>query len=68
MKLVSILIGMIIPFVAIVGVLPFIASSDASILGFPIIYFWIFLWLPLTSLCLWLSWLLYDRHNLKKDL
>lgn len=68
MKFGSILIGMIIPFAAIVGVLPFIASSDISIMGFPIIYFWIFLWLPLTSLCLLLSWMLYDRHNLKGDL
>lgn len=68
MKFGSILIGMILPFVAIVGVLPFIASSNTSIMGFPIIYFWIFLWLPLTSLCLWVSWMLYDRHNLKRDL
>jgi hypothetical protein len=58
----SIFIGLIVPFVAVLGGIPFIGKSDASVMGFPIIYFWIFLWFPLTTLCLCISWQFFDRY------
>ncbi|GHI00552.1 DUF3311 domain-containing protein [Neobacillus kokaensis] len=57
----NITVGLIIPFIAIIGVLPFIAKIEFSILGFPILYFWVFLWFFLTTLCLCASWYFFDR-------
>ncbi|WP_218010620.1 DUF3311 domain-containing protein [Neobacillus soli] len=58
----SVLVGLLIPFVAVLGVIPFISKSDITIMGFPILYFWVFLWFPLTTICLSISWHFFDRH------
>lgn len=61
----NIAIGLLIPLIAILGVTPFIGHMETLVFGFPILYFWIFLWFPLTSLCLSISWHFFDRHVLK---
>lgn len=66
-QILSFVIGLGVPFVSILGVLPFTGSLHTSVLGFPFIYFWIFLWFPLTSVCLWISWYAFDRHRYQED-
>ena len=58
----SILIGLVIPFVAVVGGVAILGRSESTVAGIPIVYFWIFLWFVLTSVCLAASWYLFDRR------
>jgi hypothetical protein len=55
-------IGIGIPYLAVIGLLPWVASVDTFVLGVPFIYAWIFAWFVLTSVCLQLCWRLFDRH------
>ncbi len=58
----SVLIGTIVPIVGIlVGVLA-LAGSTRQVLGFPVVFAWLFLWMPLTAGCLQVAWLL-DRPS-----
>ena len=45
-------IGIGIPYIAVIGLLPWVASVDRHLLGVPFIYLWIFMWFVLTSLCM----------------
>jgi hypothetical protein len=56
-------IGLGIPYIAIIGLLPYVASVDRFIFGVPFIYMWIFSWFILTSACLYTVWYLFDRHE-----
>jgi hypothetical protein len=56
------LIGLGIPYAGVIGLLPWIATKDAYILGVPLLYGWIFLWFVLTSGCLFICWYFFDRH------
>ena len=58
----SILIGLVIPFVAVVGGVAVLGRSELLVAGMPIVYFWVFLWFVLTSVCLAASWYLFDRR------
>jgi hypothetical protein len=55
------LIGLGLPFIGVVGLLPWVASKDIYVLGIPFIYAWIFGWFVLTSVCLELCWVLFDK-------
>jgi hypothetical protein len=55
-------IGIGIPFIGVIGLLPWVASVDRSVFGVPFIYAWIFAWFVLTSLCLQICWHVFDRH------
>jgi hypothetical protein len=55
-------IGIGIPYIGVIGLLPWVASVDRFVLGVPFIYAWIFTWFVLTSGCLLLCWRLFDRH------
>ncbi|MED0892700.1 DUF3311 domain-containing protein [Aneurinibacillus migulanus] len=57
----SLIIGLVVPFVAIIGLFPITSRIEVSVLGFPFLYFWMFLWFGLTSVCLWISWCVFDR-------
>lgn len=57
----SILVGLVIPFVGVVGGVAFLSQSRFLILGMPAVYFWVFLWFILTSICLAASWHFFDR-------
>lgn len=59
----SVLIGLGIPAAAIILVLPVISGVQASVAGLPLVYFWIFLWFPLTFACLAISWYGFDRRR-----
>lgn len=51
-----------IPYMAIVGAFPFYNRAEPFILGFPFIYFWLFSWIPLTSLFMYIAFRL-DPEN-----
>lgn len=55
------IVVIIVPFVAVVAMLPLINRFNSTVMGIPLIYAWMFLWFILTSLCLLLSWYCLDR-------
>jgi hypothetical protein len=61
----SLIVGLAIPVLAIMVVLPILSGSRITVAGLPFIYFWLFLWFPLTTVCLYLSWIISDRHHYK---
>jgi hypothetical protein len=64
----SLVIGLGIPVIAIVVVPPFIANTQVTVFGIPLLFFWMFAWFPLTSVCLGVSWFGFDRsHYLSQD-
>ncbi|WP_153733399.1 DUF3311 domain-containing protein [Sporosarcina obsidiansis] len=63
----NVLIGLIIPFVGVIGGIVIFRNSEQFVLGFPILYFWMFLWFVLTTVCISLSWHFFDRHEIEVD-
>jgi hypothetical protein len=63
----SILVGLVIPFVAVVGGVVLLGRSEFLVAGIPIVYFWVFLWFVLTSVCLAASWYLFDRRDFEGE-
>ncbi len=57
----SLVIGLVIPVIAIVGGVLVLGPIHAEVLGFPLVFFWMFCCFPLTTLCLWISWHFFDR-------
>lgn len=62
----TILIGFVVPMVAIVLLFPFWNRVEPFVLGFSFNYFWLFLWLFLTSGCLYVAFKL-DPDNEEED-
>jgi hypothetical protein len=61
-ELKSVLVGMVVPFVGVLsGILAF-GGSETQVLGFPAVFAWLFLWMPLTALCLQLAWKIDEPH------
>ncbi|WP_179403846.1 DUF3311 domain-containing protein [Burkholderia guangdongensis] len=60
-------IGIGIPYIGVVGLLPKVASVDLFMFGVPFVYAWIFAWFVLTSGCLLACWRLFDRLPAKAD-
>lgn len=54
---------MVLPFVAVVGGVAVLGRSEFMVAGIPIVYFWVFLWFVLTTVCLAASWYLFDRKD-----
>jgi hypothetical protein len=52
----AVIIGLIVPVFAIVALFPWYDRVHPLILGFPFLYFWLFMWFPLTTLCLYAAW------------
>lgn len=63
----SVLIGLGIPVVAVLGGIIAFADTSVYIGGIPLLFAWIFLWFPLTTVCLWISWHFFDRHHYPSD-
>ncbi len=63
----SILVGLVIPFVAVGGGVAFLGRSELLVAGIPIVYFWVFLWFILTSACLAASWYFFDRGDFEDE-
>lgn len=59
----SALLAIGVPFVGVLGGIVVLSGSGATVFGFPIVFAWLFLWMPLTSLCLHLAWKLFDRKD-----
>jgi len=60
--MVKLLIGLGLPYAGVLGLLPWIASSDFYVLGVPLVYAWMFLWFVLTSACLFVCWHCFDKR------
>jgi hypothetical protein len=63
----SVVIGLVVPFVAVVGGVAALGGSKALVLGIPVVYFWVFLWFVLTSACLAASWYFFDSQEFAED-
>ena len=61
-RLPTIFIGLIVPVFAVWAMLPWYNTITPYVLGFSFGYFWIFLWIFLTSLCLYIAFKL-DPYN-----
>lgn len=59
----SLAIGLGIPAIAIVIVPPLISNAQVSVLGIPLLFFWMFACFPLTTICLAISWYGFDRRH-----
>ena len=66
-KLGSVMVGLVIPFVAVVGGVALLGRSEIMVAGMPIVYFWVFLWFVLTSVCLAASWYFFDRKDFEDE-
>ncbi|MCX4728969.1 DUF3311 domain-containing protein [Streptomyces sp. NPDC090052] len=62
----SLAIGLGLPSVAVLVVMPLLADTSVYVLGIPLLFFWMFLCFPLTSLCLWVAWRI-DRPRYPED-
>lgn len=59
----SVLLALGVPVVLVtVGVLT-LGGSTATMFGVPVIFVFMFAMFPITSLLMWMSWRLFDRHN-----
>lgn len=58
----SLVIGLGIPAVAILVVMPLLADTSVHVLGIPLLFFWVFLMFPITTLCLWVAWRIDEPH------
>jgi hypothetical protein len=63
----SVVVGLVVPFVAVVGGVAVLGGSKALVLGIPVVYFWIFLWFVLTSVCLAACWYFFDSEEFTDD-
>jgi hypothetical protein len=65
-RILTILIGLVVPLTGIVVLFPFWNRVEPFVMGFPFNYFWLFLWLFLTSGCLYIAFKL-DPLNKEED-
>ncbi len=56
------LVGLGIPFAAVVPTIPLLSRSSVVVAGLPVAVAWLFLCIPLTAACLGSCWWLHDRH------
>lgn len=58
----SLIVGLGLPALGVLLVMPLLANTSIYLFGVPILFMWIFLMFPLTSLCLWLAWRIDEPH------
>ncbi len=63
----SLIVGLVVPFVAVVGGVGVLGPSEALLAGIPVVYFWMFLWFVLTTVCLAASWFFFDRGEFEDE-
>lgn len=63
----SVLIGLGIPTLAIIGGISLLAHQPVEVHGIPIMFCWMFCCFPLTTLCLWVSWRFFDSRAYPED-
>lgn len=52
----SIVIGGVVPAVALLVVMPLLANTSVTVGGVPLLFAYIFALCPFTTVCLWLAW------------
>jgi hypothetical protein len=57
------IVGTLVPIAAVLALMPWYNRVEPLVLGFPFGYFWIFLWIVLTSVSLFVAYKL-DPANL----
>ena len=62
----SALLAIGVPFVGVLGGIVALSGSELTVLGFPILFAWLFLWMPPTSLCLHMAWKFFDRKDFEE--
>ncbi|NMD55503.1 MULTISPECIES: DUF3311 domain-containing protein [Tsukamurella] len=62
----SVLLAVGVPFAGVLGGIVYLSDSEFTVLGFPVLFAWLFLWMPLTSLCMHLAWCLFDRADFEE--
>ncbi|KQY55510.1 MULTISPECIES: DUF3311 domain-containing protein [unclassified Nocardioides] len=60
-ELKSVLLSIGVPSVGVLGGILMFADSTAQVAGFPVLFAWLFLWMPLTALCIHVAWKCYDE-------
>ncbi|BAK83876.1 DUF3311 domain-containing protein [Komagataeibacter medellinensis] len=60
-------VGLVLPFLAVLGPLPWLSSSHLAIAGIPAALAWLFACLPLTSLCMAVAWKMEKSDRQDKD-
>ncbi|KAF3998914.1 DUF3311 domain-containing protein [Glaciimonas immobilis] len=65
--MVKFLIGIGIPYIAVIALLPWVNAVNTNVFGVPFIYFWIFIWMILTSVCMLACWIFFDSKNVDAD-
>jgi Protein of unknown function (DUF3311) len=65
--LIRILIGLVVPFVAINLLIPLVNAVDVRVFEIPFVFLWLFCWFVLTSVCLAICWYGFDRHRADGD-
>lgn len=60
-ELKSALLSIGVPFAGVLGGILTFADSADQVAGFPILFAWLFLWMPLTALCIHLAWKWFDE-------
>lgn len=63
----SVLIGLGIPALALLGGIPLVSNTSVYVFGVPLLFFWTFCCFPLTTLCLWVSWRFFDRDHYPEE-
>jgi len=56
-----ILIGLVVPFLAVIPTVPLLNHLPIALFGIPLGLLWLFAAIPLTSLCLAICWFGHDR-------
>ncbi|ATY13434.1 DUF3311 domain-containing protein [Amycolatopsis sp. AA4] len=62
----SLVLALGLPGVAIFVGVPLCSQSTVTVFGIPLVFAWLFAWLPLTTLCLWASWRFFDRAQYRR--
>lgn len=52
----SVVIGGVVPTVALLVVMPLLANTSVSVAGVPLLFAYVFALFPFTTVCLWLAW------------
>lgn len=64
----KLVIGLVVPFIAICLLIPLINDVEINILNVPFVFIWMFGWFILTSVCLAICWFGFDRHRADETL
>ncbi|MFC6442324.1 MULTISPECIES: DUF3311 domain-containing protein [Paenalcaligenes] len=65
-RFLSLLIGLVIPYAFVFFGIYYFRFSTDFIFGFPPLYFWVFLWFILTSICISVAWMI-DKPDYEEE-